>query len=209
MRTSPSSWLRIVLAVSGPVPTLSTAKRRDAHHLAGLDARIRLDAPAVDADLAGAQQFLEMAKAEARIVDLEPAVEAHARLAVIDLDLLYACHFSFARLSRRNSISRAFLRATIPGRWRKQRAQNTGNGITQRRNRRAALPKHREIEREGGKRREAAEDAGGDEKPDLVRRVEPSRQQLDEDAHHEGTGDVDRHRAPEDSPARQASANPD
>ena len=39
---------------------LVDAKRRHADHLAGLDARIGFGAAAVDADLAGAQQLLQM-----------------------------------------------------------------------------------------------------------------------------------------------------
>ena len=52
--------------VSWPVALLVDVERRDADHLAGLDARIGLDAAAIDADLAGAQQLLQMAEAQAR-----------------------------------------------------------------------------------------------------------------------------------------------
>ena len=65
--------------------------------LAGLDAGVRLDAAAIDAHLAGAQQLLQMAEAQPRKMRLEPAIEPHARFAVLDLDLLYACHRSTNR----------------------------------------------------------------------------------------------------------------
>ena len=79
-------------------------ERRNADHLAGLDAGVGLDPAAVDADLAGAQQLLQMAKSKAREVGLEPAIEPHARLAGLHRDLFNACHI-FCRLS----VSRAGL----------------------------------------------------------------------------------------------------
>ena len=53
-------------AVSGPVALAVDVERRDADDLAGLDARVGLGAAAIDAHLAGAQQLLQMAEAEAR-----------------------------------------------------------------------------------------------------------------------------------------------
>ena len=70
----------MVRAVSGPSPSVDI-ERRHADHLAGLDAGVGLGAAAIDAHLAGAQQLLQMAEAQARKMRLEPAVEPHARLA--------------------------------------------------------------------------------------------------------------------------------
>ena len=55
-------------------------QRRDAHHLPGLQPRSRLDPSAIHPHLSGAQQFLQLAEADAWKMHLEPAVEAHARL---------------------------------------------------------------------------------------------------------------------------------
>src|SRR5690606_35622004 len=67
-------------------------KRRHAHHLAGHHARVGLRPAAVDPHLPRAEQLLQVAEAEPRIARLEPAVEAHSRLAFLDPDLLDACH---------------------------------------------------------------------------------------------------------------------
>jgi hypothetical protein len=94
--------LRVVLVADRAAGQLALSlavgiERRNAHHLPGLDARIGLGAAAIDADLAGTQQFLQMTEAEARVVRLEPAVEPHARLAGFHRDLLNAGHVpSFA-----------------------------------------------------------------------------------------------------------------
>ena len=69
--------------------------RRDADDLARLDARVGFDAAAVDADLAGAQQFLQRAEAEAGIMDLEPAIEPHAGLVGFHLLVFNARHDLF------------------------------------------------------------------------------------------------------------------
>jgi hypothetical protein len=50
---------------------------------AGGEAGVGLGAGAVDADLAGAGQFLEVDVVQVRPAALEPAVQAHARLALI------------------------------------------------------------------------------------------------------------------------------
>jgi hypothetical protein len=60
--------------------------------MAGLDARIGLGAAAIDPNLPGAQQFLQMSETQPRIVSLEPAVEPHAGLAGLNRYLFYACH---------------------------------------------------------------------------------------------------------------------
>jgi hypothetical protein len=53
---------------------------------------MRLGAAAVDAHLSGAQEFLQMAEAQPRIVAFEPAIEPHPRLASFHLYLFNACH---------------------------------------------------------------------------------------------------------------------
>jgi hypothetical protein len=63
-----------------------------ADHLTRLDAGIRLDATTIDTHLTGAQKFLQRTEAETRIVDLEPAVEPHARLIGFHGDMFDACH---------------------------------------------------------------------------------------------------------------------
>ena len=68
------------------------AERRHADHLAGLDAGVGLGAAAIDADLAGAQQLLQMAEAQPRKMRLEPAIEPHARLAGFHRYLFDTCH---------------------------------------------------------------------------------------------------------------------
>ena len=82
----------MVRGVSVAAALAVDGKRRHAHHLAGLDARVGLGAAAIDPDLAGAQQLLQLAEAEARIMRLEPAVEPHARLAGFNRYLFDACH---------------------------------------------------------------------------------------------------------------------
>ena len=76
-------------------------ERRNAHHLARLDAGVGLDPAAIDADLAGAQQLLQMAEAKAREMGLEPAIEPHARLAGLHRDLFNACHIFSLSVSGR------------------------------------------------------------------------------------------------------------
>jgi hypothetical protein len=44
------------------------------------------------------RSFWSWAEAEARIVDLEPPVEAHARLVVLHLSLFDACHLRLLSL---------------------------------------------------------------------------------------------------------------
>ncbi len=99
-------------------------ERRNAHGLTRLKPRVGLGAAAIDPHLAGAQQLLQVAEAETRIVGLEPAVEPHAAFVLADLDLLYACHRPSDRSRAGNSISRPHARATIrqtaPG-WRRPR----------------------------------------------------------------------------------------
>jgi hypothetical protein len=67
-------------------------ERRHANGLALFQPGVGLHAPAVDAHLTGAQQLLQMAEAEPRIVRLEPAVEAHTRLAWFHRQLFYTGH---------------------------------------------------------------------------------------------------------------------
>ena len=90
----------VALPAHGPrrdrtLALLVDAERRHADHLAGLDARVRLGAAAVDAHLAGAQQFLQMAEAQPREMRLEPAVEPHARFARFNRYLFDTCHLGF------------------------------------------------------------------------------------------------------------------
>ena len=60
-------------------------QRRHANLLSGREPRRGFDAPAVDAHLPGADELLQMAEAEARIMQLEPAVEPDAGLVGVDL----------------------------------------------------------------------------------------------------------------------------
>src|SRR5690606_2035639 len=77
--------------------------RRNPDHLAGLHAGVALDPSTVDANLPGAQKLLQRAEAKARIVNLEPAVEAHARFVRVDRDMLDACHECLFRSGKRNA----------------------------------------------------------------------------------------------------------
>ena len=63
---------------------LAGKQRRHAHRLPDGKPRIGLRPPAVDAHLPGAQQLLQLAETEPRIVQLEPSVEPHARLVALD-----------------------------------------------------------------------------------------------------------------------------
>ena len=67
-------------------------ERRYAHRLSRLNAGIRFHPAAIDTHLAGTQQLLERPECEAGIMDLEPAVEAHARFVRLNADVLDACH---------------------------------------------------------------------------------------------------------------------
>ena len=85
---------------------------RHAHHLSRLHAGIAFHAPAIDAHLAGAQQFLQRPEAEAGIVNLEPAVQPHAGFVCLDGDMLdssHACAF----------VSRSAFRGCFKAFWRK------------------------------------------------------------------------------------------
>ena len=55
----------LLTKIQGALALLVDAERRHADHLAGLDAGIGLSAAAIDADLAGAQQLLQMPEARA------------------------------------------------------------------------------------------------------------------------------------------------
>lgn len=70
------------------------AERRNADRLAGLDAGVGFGARAIDANLAGAQEFLQRTEAQPGKVHLEPAVETHAGLVTIHLSVFYTCHLS-------------------------------------------------------------------------------------------------------------------
>src|SRR5690606_32023889 len=65
-------------------PRLVRRQGRDADLLAGTEARARLDAPAIDPDLAGTQQPLQSAVADLREVTAEPAIEADLALVGTD-----------------------------------------------------------------------------------------------------------------------------
>ena len=64
----------------GLVALAGLGQRRHAHLLAGGQPGVGLGAGAVDADLAGAQQLLDLALAQVRKAPLEPAVDPHAVL---------------------------------------------------------------------------------------------------------------------------------
>ncbi len=88
------------------VALLVDLERRDANRLARLDARIGFHSATIDANLAGAQELLQMAKAKAREMNLEPAVEPHARFAGLHHYLFDACHNLASTISNRgNSIN--------------------------------------------------------------------------------------------------------
>ena len=122
--------------------------------LAGLYAGVGLGAAAIDADLAGAQQLLQMTEAEARIMRLEPAVEPHARFAVLDLDLFDACHRGPLFVGPIASGDGAG--EPKAGKQAKNRQDHAARCVKHGRRQRTALPKHGEIERKRGKRGEAA-----------------------------------------------------
>ncbi len=65
-------------------PCVADGERRNAHRLARGKPRRSVDPRAIDAHLAGADELLQMAEAEAGIVQLEPAVEPHPRLVALD-----------------------------------------------------------------------------------------------------------------------------
>lgn len=66
--------------------------RRDAHDLTRLQALIALGACAVDADLAGAQEFLHPPVGDVREMRLEPAVQTHVGLGLRDFEGLNRAH---------------------------------------------------------------------------------------------------------------------
>ena len=66
----------------------------------GLDAPVRLYATAIDADLAGSKQFLERAVPQARIIGLEPTIEAKAIVLLSHDKVLDAAHCSDLPASR-------------------------------------------------------------------------------------------------------------
>src|SRR6266700_4622503 len=63
---------------------VSLELRRNADHLPRLQAVARAGALAIDANLAGAEQFLQRTVTERRIMALEPAIETHARVLGVD-----------------------------------------------------------------------------------------------------------------------------
>src|SRR5690606_22276286 len=68
------------------------AQRRHADDLPGVHAAVGLHAAAVHTDLSSPQQLLQLSESKTRIMYLEPAIEAHARFAIVYLDLFYASH---------------------------------------------------------------------------------------------------------------------
>src|SRR5690606_2094346 len=57
-------------------------QRRHTDHLPRLDPAIGLHATAIDTHLTGAQKLLQLTEGKPRIMNLEPAIQAHARFAV-------------------------------------------------------------------------------------------------------------------------------
>ena len=94
---------------------------------------------------------------------LEPAVEPHARLARFHRYLFDTCHLD----SKLILCGRSAKAAHEPqsGEKRQQGYHHAACRIGERLARRAALPQHGKVEREGRKGREAAKDAGRDEQP--------------------------------------------
>jgi hypothetical protein len=92
-------------------PHVARLERGHAHLLAGREPRGGLHATAVHPHLAGAQQLLQMAEAEARIVQLEPAVEPHPGLVALHLACLDAAHVRDLEIHR-PSAKAAMLEAT-------------------------------------------------------------------------------------------------
>ena len=87
----------VILIADGMAGELGIAllvdfERWNPDHLARLDPGVRLGAAAIDADLARAQQLLQMTETQPREMGLEPAVEPHAGLVGPNRDLFYACH---------------------------------------------------------------------------------------------------------------------
>src|SRR5690606_18416479 len=67
----------------GSAALVVDGERRHSDQLSGLHPRIRLRAATIHPHLAGTQQLLQLSETEARIMDLEPAVEPHTGLATI------------------------------------------------------------------------------------------------------------------------------
>src|SRR5690349_3393906 len=65
---------------------------RNANRLPRLEACVGFDPAAVDPDLAGTQQLLEMAEGQVGIVRLEPTVEAHPGFVGLDGQRFIASH---------------------------------------------------------------------------------------------------------------------
>jgi hypothetical protein len=74
---------------------LIDAKRRHPDRLAWLNTRVGLDPATVDTDLPGAEQLLQLTESQTRKMDLEPAIEPHARFVGINLYELYARHIDY------------------------------------------------------------------------------------------------------------------
>src|SRR5690606_18588081 len=68
------------------------AQRWHSNHLPRLDATVGLYAASIDTHLAGAQQLLQLTEGKPRIMNFEPAIQAHARFAVFYSNLFYASH---------------------------------------------------------------------------------------------------------------------
>ena len=76
------------------------AERWNADRLAGLDARVGFGARAIDANLAGAQQLLQVPIGDVGKVGAEPAVEPHAGLGACNRDRLDgSTHVNTQRMS--------------------------------------------------------------------------------------------------------------
>jgi len=71
---------------------VNATQGRDTNHLSRLNPGFGFDATAIDTNLARAQQLLQLPEGKPWIMYLEPAIEAHARFAVIYFNLFYASH---------------------------------------------------------------------------------------------------------------------
>jgi len=69
--------------------------RRHSDGLAGVHPAVGLDPAAIDADLPGSEQLLQLREAETGKMRLEPAIEPHARFLRIYLYELYARHIDY------------------------------------------------------------------------------------------------------------------
>jgi hypothetical protein len=155
---------------------------------------VGLDATAIDTHLTGAQKLLQLPEGKSRIMNLEPAIEAHARFAVFYRNLFYASHI--VTISAGIALQEVSCEPQS-GKEEKNGACNAAKYIDGGRDDVTALPHQCRIKREGREGGEAAKNARGQEQPKLLgtgRRAQ--RQPSREKAHYQAANEVHGERAP-------------